>query len=367
MKGTNHTIPESIRIIWAIALKDIVDAVKNKTTITIMLGTALLMLSSQALPLLLQFQDLPKTYAYDPGESANIKALAEERSAFRVYRLPSVQDLMNALVEAPDVRLGLVIPDDFDRLVISGEQIELQGFIVHWASQDQLNELVTFFENQFSEQAGVAVRIQVEGNAVYPQPDSGGFLIMTSLALVLVIITLGIMVAPFLMIEEKETHTIEALLVSPASYSQVVTGKAIAGLFYCLAAAVVVLLINHSLINHWSIVLLTVICGSLFAVSLGLLIGTLCDNPTNMNMWGGLLIAVLIVPMFLSTTVGPNFPPVIQAMLPWLPSVAMADLMRLSFAEDTFPMPTLFNLGVLIGFTLLLLVLVVWRLRQMDR
>ena len=367
MKGTNQPIPESIRIIWAIALKDIVDAIKNKTTVTIMLGTALLMLSSQALPFLLQFQDLPKAHAYDPGESVNIEALAEERSAFRVYRLPSVQDLMSDLVEAPDVRLGLVIPDDFDQLAISGEQIVIQGFIVHWASQDQVNDLVPFFESQFSEQVGVQVKIQVEGNGVYPQPDSGGFLTMIPLALVLVIITLGIILAPFLMIEEKETHTIEALLVSPASYTQVVAGKAIAGLFYCLAAAAVILLVNHGLIVHWSIVLLTVICGSLFAVSLGLFIGTLVDNPTNMNLWGGLLIAVLMVPMFLSTTVGASFPPVIQAMLPWLPSVAMTNLMRLSFAENIFPVPILLNLGILAGFTLLLLALVVWRVRQMDR
>jgi len=101
MKETNQPILESIRIIWAIALKDIVDAIKNRTTLTIILGTALLMLSSQALPFLLQFQDLPKAYAYDPGESANIEVLAEERSAFRVYQLPSVQDLMTNRVEAP--------------------------------------------------------------------------------------------------------------------------------------------------------------------------------------------------------------------------------------------------------------------------
>jgi len=367
MHNKNHTFSESARIIWAIALKDIIDAIKNRTTVTIILGTALLMLSSQALPFLLQFQDLPKAYAYDPGESANIEALADERSAFRVYRLPSSQAVMNDLVEAPDVRLGLVIPVDFDQLVKSGEQIEIQGFIVHWASQDQVNELVPFFESQFSEQVGVQVKIQMEGNTVYPQPDSGGFLTMISLALVLVIITLGIILAPFLIIEEKETHTIEALLVSPASYTQVVTGKAIAGLFYCLAAAAVVLLINHGLITHWSIVLLTVICGSLFAVSLGLFIGTLFDNPTNMNMWGGLLIAVLMVPMFLSTIVGPDFPPVIQAMLPWLPSVAMVNLMRLSLSENIFPLPILLNLGILTGFTLLLLGLVVWRMRQMDK
>jgi len=367
MKETNQPILESIRIIWAIALKDIVDAIKNRTTLTIMLGTALLMLSSQALPFLLQFQDLPKAYVYDPGESVNIEAFAEERRAFRVYQSPSVQAVKTDLVEAPDVRLGVVIPHDFDSLVISGEQIEIQGFIVHWASQDKVNELVSFFESQFNEQTGAQVKIQIKGNAVYPLPDSGGFLIMISLALVLVIITLGIVLAPFLLIEEKETHTIEALLVSPARYIQVVIGKAIAGLFYCLAAAAVVLLINHVLIVHWALITLAVLFGSIFAVSLWLFIGTLFDNPASMNMWSGLLVAVLIVPMFLSTTFGANFPPIIQAVLPWLPTVAITNLIRLSLAEGIFPLLTLLNLGILTGFTLLLLALVVWRLRRLDR
>jgi ABC-2 type transport system permease protein len=367
MHTTKQTLSENIRIIWAIALKDIIDAIKNKTILTSMLGTALLVLISQALPLLLQFQDLPKAYAFDPGESANIEALVDERSAFRVYRVPSIQALKNDLVEAPDVRLGLVIPVDFDQLVKSAEQIEIQGYTVHWATQKQVNELGSIFESQLSEQVSVAVKIQVEGNVVYPQPDSGGFVIMISLALVLVIVTLGIILVPYLMIEEKETHTIEALLVSPARYTQVVTGKAIAGMFYCLAAAAVVLLVHHGLIAHWGIVFLTVICGSLFAVSLGLSIGMFFDNPTNMNLWGGLLIAVLMVPMLLSTTIGVNFPAAIQALLPWLPSVAMVNLLRLSLAEDIFPLPTLFNLGILTGFTILLLALVILRLRRMDR
>ena len=367
MSKTRKSFNDSIRIIWAIALKDIVDALKNRTTLTIMLGTALLVLSSQALPLLMQLQDLPKAYAVDPGESVGIEVLTEERSSFRVYRSPSQQMMKNDLVEAPDVRLGLVIPEDFDQLVKSNESIELQGFIAHWASQEELNRLVTFFEGQFKDQIGVAVKIQIEGNAVYPQPDAGGFLIMISLAFVLVIITLGILLVPFLMIEEKETHTIDALLVSPASYAQVVAGKAIAGVFYCLVAAAVVLLINHGLIAQWALVILAVISGSMFAVSLGLLIGTLFENPTSMNMWGGLLIAVLMVPMFLSMTVGPNFPPLIQALLPWLPSVAIVNLVRFSFAADIFPLPTLLDLGRLTAFTLMLFVLVVWRLRRIER
>jgi hypothetical protein len=43
----------NLRILWAIASKDITDAIQNKTTLSIMLGVGLMMLTGMALPLLL--------------------------------------------------------------------------------------------------------------------------------------------------------------------------------------------------------------------------------------------------------------------------------------------------------------------------
>jgi len=367
MNTAQHSTGKNLRIIMTIAFKDVVDVIKNKTTLTIILGVGLLMLSSQALPLLIKLQDIPKAYLYDPGESAVIEQFADQNDLYQLYNVSSEQELINDLVEAPDTRLGLVIPVDFDQQVQDGNDITLQGYLVHWADLSKANELVTFFDNHFTQQSGVPVYIQLDGNGVYPGPDSAGFLIMVSTGLVIVVITLGVILVPFLMIEEKETHTIEALLVSPASYSQIVLGKAIAGMSYCLVAAAVVLLINYGIIAQWGLMLLTVLCGSLFAVSLGLLLGTLFDNPMAMNLWAGLLIVILLVPVFLSSVVRTNWLPFLQGIFPWLPSVAFVDLTRLSFVETFFPLPALLNLVILVGFTLLLLALVAWRLRRLDR
>ena len=59
---------------------------------------------------------------------------------------------------------------------------------------------------------------------------------MIATVLVIVLATIGGFMVPYLILEEKQTHTMEVLLVSPASVSQIGTGKALAGLFYCLAA-----------------------------------------------------------------------------------------------------------------------------------
>jgi ABC-2 type transport system permease protein len=60
---------------------------------------------------------------------------------------------------------------------------------------------------------------------------------------VTIMLTMGILLVPTLMLEEKQTRTMDALLVSPASISQVVIGKAIAGFFYILVTAAIVYLI----------------------------------------------------------------------------------------------------------------------------
>ena len=58
------------------------------------------------------------------------------------------------------------------------------------------------------------------------------------------ILMMGIFLVPSLLFEEKETKTMQALLVSPASIGQVVVGKALAGAFYILVTAVMMFAIS---------------------------------------------------------------------------------------------------------------------------
>ena len=71
---------------------------------------------------------------------------------------------------------------------------------------------------------------------------------MVTTTLAIALLTIGILLSPLLIIEEKESHTFEALLVSPASFTQVIAGKALAGASYCLIAALAVLLLTHNLV-----------------------------------------------------------------------------------------------------------------------
>jgi ABC-2 type transport system permease protein len=357
---------ENLRIIWAIAAKDMVDAIKNRTTISIVIGVALFMLSAQAAPLLLKLRPVPRAYYYDFGQSGRIAELAKGKE-ISLIKMPSQEAVEKTIAESAGATIGLIIPADFDQDVQAGEGVVLEGYYAHWANAADVGETTSFFEQELSAQIGSPVKINLEGNVIYPGPDADGQPFMISLSLMVMMLTMGGFLVPLLMVEEKEKHTMEALLVSPASFSQVVLGKVIAGIFYCLTAAAVVLLINHSMVHQWGLAILAVVCGGLFTVAIGLLVGTLFENQGTMNLWLGLILLMLILPVFLAQTMGERLPQIFSAIIPWLPSMAMSKVVKISFSNSLPVEQLLMNVGIMVGFSVVLVAMVVGRMRRTDR
>ena len=366
MDVASGKLRKNLRIVWAIASKDIVDAIRNKTTMSVILGVAILMLSSQALPLLLKLDRTPRVVVYDAGESRLVELLGKSKD-LKLRVMGSEQELEDTLAEASEVLLGLVIPAGFDQTLEAGDQAELEGYFAHWVSESDGAEKRAFFEQQLTEMAGKPVGINVEGNAVYPGPDSEGQSVTVSMSLVIAITTICGIVVPYSMIEEKETHTMDVLLVSPARVSQVVIGKAMAGSVYGLAAAGVVLAFNQALVVHWGVAILAMICGTLFAVAVGLLMGSMFDNPGSMNLWFGLVVGVLIVPVFLNVMKAPSWPKIVTTIMSWIPTVALARIFGVSFSGSAPLGLVLPDLGIVVGSATLVLALVVLKVRRSDR
>ncbi len=364
--GEGQRSSQGVRIIWAIATKDIVDALRNKTTLSIMVGVAFMMLLGMALPLLLGLKDIPTAVVYDPGQSTLIKALTA-RDEFRLRLVESQEEIERVLTSSPNAALGLVIPAEYRQAAGSGGAVEIQGYYAHWADSARVASLATLFEGKLGEASWQTVHINTEGHVVYPAYDGSGQLTMFSLSTSIILMMMGFSLVPLLMVEEKETHTFDALLVSPASLSQVVIGKAIAGSVYCLVAAAVVFAFNAKLIVHWEVVILAALLGAAFAVAVGLLMGALFDTPATLGLWTGLLAIVLVVPTVFGFLTNAKVPAIVQTVIPWIPSVALSKLLTLSMAGN-FPAAALWtNTVALLGAALIVYVIVVWRVRRADR
>ncbi len=365
MPNKNKSSIEWIRIVLSIASKDILDAFKNRLTISIILGVGMIVLSGQLLPLVMKLRPEQRAYMFDESGSTFVQE-HRQGDGFRLIPISSLEAMQEQVAAASSSSIGLVLPQDFLEKLEGQAPVELQAYYAHAMCGKPVKESMDFFTDQLSEILERSVSLSWEGNVVYPSLKSGGHPFMVSISLVVATLTIGMALVPLLMIEEKERHTMEALLVSPASYGQIVVGKALSGLFYCFLAVAVVYTLNVRLLANGWLALLAVLAAALFTVSLGLLFGVFFEQQASMNMVMGLTLMLLMVPVILAATSTANYPPLLQTILPWLPSVAMVELFSASFSQTLDGGTLLVNLSILVGLALLLLLLVTARVRRMD-
>jgi ABC-2 type transport system permease protein len=358
-------IRRNLRIIWAITAKDIVDGIKNKTTLSAILTTLFVAFIYKFLPLLGNGDALPNLIIYDEGGSS-IVSMLENSATFKLYELNSRERMERFLTEEDAPALALVIPSNFDQALTGSETPELEGYVLHWVSESDAEELKTVFEREITGIVGHPIRIHTEGNIIFTEPDSLGLAFLASIALVIVITMIGISFTVNLMFEEKQTKAIDALLVSPASSSQVVMAKFLTGLFYCLLGATVVLALNSSVITHWWLAILGIIIGSFFTVGLGILLGSIFEVRQQLMLWGFLIFIPLLLPLFLSI-MSDILPKTLIDVFSWLPTVALDKVFRISFSAHA-PLTQFGPQLLLVAcYAALLFALVVWVMRRSDR
>ena len=366
MHTKRATVLDHLRMIWAIAVKDILDAIKNRTTLAIMLGSAIMLLTGQVLPLTGRLQDEPRALYYDLGNSALLIELAFGQD-IGLRPFDSQESLEMTIAENPAAIIGLLIPQDFDSLAEQGASIVLEAFQAHWADQAKIARYADFYEEQISQAVGAQVTLAFRKTDLYPSYNASGIPNLIASSMALVVIVIGASLVPYLFIEEKEARTFEALLVSPASPTDTVLGKALSGLFYCILVGLVAVVISFYMIVHWEAAALAILLGGLLAVSLGLLFGMLFDNAASLSLWAGMAILIFLVPIILDSAIITRLPVIVTQIVPWIPTVHIARLLRLSFAGDYPTSVLLQSVGVLLLASALLLAPVVWLVKRYER
>jgi ABC-2 type transport system permease protein len=360
------TLWRDLRIIWAITSKDLLDAVKSKTTLSILLSALFIVVIYQVLPTFERASDLPTVLIYDAGASDLLPAL-KRSPHLDVYTGYTSQDQLESKLVAGDIpELALAIPPGFDEAMKRGEPPVLEGYVQHWVSDSAAAQLKAAAEEEIAQLIGQPVTINLEGNLLYPTPDSGGRSFLTSLAVLLSVTMIGIGLAPHLMVEEKETRTMDALLVSPARSSHLVIAKALAGLSYCLIAAAIVLAINAGLVLHWGLAVAAVVLSSLFVVSVGLLLGSLVGAKQVLPVWSMVVLTVLMLPLFLAI-MKDLLPSAATTIMSWIPTVTLSRVLRGAFSRDLTFLTFGLELLVVAACTAVIISCVAWTVRRADR
>jgi ABC-2 type transport system permease protein len=263
--------------------------------------------------------------------------------------------------------LGLVLPPDFDGQVSGEAPLQLDGYVDHWVSDSHADEIRSYFEAELATLTGRPVRIDVVNDSIFTHPR-GLQPVTTSFLMVYALVVVGLMVAPNLMIEEKELKTMDALLTSPASAGQIVIAKALTGLLYSLMAGGLVLVISAARVVHWDIAILAVAGGSLFTVAIGLLLGVALDSRQQLIIWSAVLMFPLFLPVIASEIL-PDIqaPTVVQQVVSLVPTVAVAEAIRWALSGLVPWAEIALGLAVTVACALLLLTVVAWMVRRADR
>lgn len=353
-------------IVFSIAAKDIQDAIKNRFVISQIIVITLVLVSIKSLSLIIEPPAM-QLIIYDPSGSTFTKLLedSEEISPHQVASLEELHAAISSMGFGLGAQIGLGIPPGIDVQMVNNQPLELEGYI-SWANRSQAVKIRQETEEALQDLAGKPVRISLEGNIITPPSEVGLMVGIVTIFAVTIILTVGIILVPTLMIEEKQNHTLDALLLSPASIGQVVAGKALAGAFYVLVTTFIVYLVYWSGVYSWAVTLLFVIGSVLFAVSIGLLLGVIFDRQQEMTGWLSLILVLISGTIFIEL-INLDLPPVLDQIMPWLPSVALARLYWASFSSHVDIQQVLASFAVVAIFSSILFGIIAWRIKLLDQ
>ena len=328
--------PKHSRIILTIARKDILQAIKDRITLGVIIGVLLLILPSQLIPLILRSETNPLAVIYFTKNTSPGNELIDNLASTAV-QAQSVKDLQDEIASGRSQIIGLVIPGDFFENLSAKEVIEIDSYFPHWTKPDEANDLIKHFEEQIQRNTGINVKISIKDDQVHPTEKTRGSEVMFILQLVNAVLTISLALVPQLIFTEKESHTLDALLISPARLSDLVIGKGLVGAFYASIAATMVILLNTSIISHWWLLISSIVSGIAFAVLLGLSIGLIFDNFQNATFAMYIIVILAIAPAFINLFLNLNIPHWLSILMNWLPSGSFAHLLLTSVLKTYDP------------------------------
>jgi len=183
------------------------------------------------------------------------------------------EEALVQLVEDNDLDAGLVLPADFDAQVRAGEQPELQFFVggESLASNRLILAVTTLDAVRAVEGSTPPVDVEIvsTGDPLLPMSSR-----MTPLLVLFALLISGVFVPAFSIVQERESGTMTALLVSPARGVEVLAAKAVMGLVLAFLMTLVTLWLNDALGTQPAALLLSVLVGALMLAEVGLLFGS---------------------------------------------------------------------------------------------
>jgi ABC-2 type transport system permease protein len=211
------------------------------------------------------------------ADSSQLTSQARDLANVHVTKI-ATEGKLKGMVEANDLDMGLVLPDDFDQALRAGRDPGLKAYVSgeSLASNRVILDLATIglIRGIVGAPSPIDVNVQTVGGGEFvPVADR-----LIPLLVLFPVLIAGLFVPAASIVEEKEKGTLLALLVTPARRNDVLVAKGLIGFVLALAAAIVTLLLNRAF-GAEPLTLVVILCvAALMAVELGLTVGALARD-----------------------------------------------------------------------------------------
>ena len=243
------------------------------------------------------FSEKPNLGIVDEGNS-QLVVMAQELDSVITKTYEDVSSLKQA-TESGAVDMGIVLPQNFDNAISQGAIVVIEAYI--WGESLAKNRIIlpTIISDLVRELAGQEVPVEIESVTLGDEVSTPWSERLIPFLVFMGVFFGGLMLPSTSLIEEKQRRTFEALVITPASISDIFIAKGILGIVLSVFMGVAILLLNQAFGANSLLLVGVLFLGAIMAVELGLIFGALIKDITTLfTIWkaGGI---ILFGPVFI--------------------------------------------------------------------
>ena len=366
-----------LRSILAIARKDALDIWLDKGKLAALVFPLVLALLWLGISRLSSGQPAPAATAlliYNPGQSQLEQVVSNLFPSTKITQASSPQQVAAAFAESDTSTtagydVGLAIPAGFEASLKAGSHSQVNLYLnTTTVSSGQASLLQAAISYYARTVVTPTSPVSLVTSTIHPAPASttskltlGGE--YTNLVVPISFVA-GISLLPALLIEEKEKKTLRMLMVSPASYTDVLIGKVLVVFVYQVALSLILLALFGAFSVNASLLLLYMLCGVILAMSVGLLLGTMLETAAAASGLMSVAIFAFIIPaIFVSLAPHLNSSAITQ-IIKILPTYYVAEGVHNALQRQGSFSSNVTDVGATLGCALVIFVGTVWLLRR---
>ncbi len=285
--------------IKAITRKDALAAMRNKLILFAVIFSVIFAVIYYVMP-----STVEETFdvaLYDGSSSQLFPPVSElEMEGIHIVFFTSGEEFEKA-VEEEDYVAGIALPENFDFQLLSGKQPTITLYFKSDVPESVRTSIEYFIQMAIEYVALGKQPIDIE-TEMLGEDMAGEHIPLREQAIPLFIVMALMMemwTISTLIVEESAFGTMRAVLVTPASPSDVIMAKGALGIIYSFFVAVSILILTQSVRGNLPVLFLGIFLGAVMAVSMGLFLGSLTKNILGSYIYVAIPLLVLMIPAML--------------------------------------------------------------------